>query len=113
MNRHYPYRGDHTLKMIREDILLRPSAAIFIDEQPVAWALQHPDGTIGMMHTIEQHRNKGYARDTTLGIIQTLIQRDEIPIVQIADTNTASQALAKSCGFKAFGTADWFGILVK
>lgn len=113
VNHHYPYRGDHSLKMIRKDIALRPSSAIFINDQPVAWALQHPDGTIGMMHTLEEHRSKGYARDTTLGIIQLLIQRDETPIVQISDTNMASQALAKSCGFKSFGTADWFGIMVK
>lgn len=113
VDRYYPYSGDHTLEMIRDDIQNRPSAAVFHGGEPVAWALQHPDGTIGMMHTLEEHRHKGYARDTTFGMIQALLARDEIPMVQIADNNTASQALAKSCGFVPFGTADWFGIIVK
>lgn len=113
IDKYYPYSGEHTLKMIREDIALRPSAAVFINNAPVAWALQHPDGTIGMMHTLEEHRNKGYARDTTFGMIQALLERGETPVVQIAESNQASQALAKSCGFEPFGTADWFGILVK
>ncbi len=113
VDRYYPYSGDHSLKMIREDISLRPSAAVFIDENPVSWALQHPDGTIGMMHTLEEHRHKGYARDTTFGIVEALLAQGEIPVVQIVDTNTASKQLAKSCGFKSFGTADWFGIIVK
>lgn len=113
VDQYYPYSGDHTLKMIREDISSRPSAAVFIDEKPVAWALQHPDGTIGMMHTLEEYRHKGYARDTTFGMVKALLEQEEIAVVQIADTNTASQALAKSCGFQPFGTADWFGILVQ
>lgn len=113
VDRYYPYRGDHTLKMIREDIMQRPSAAVFINDHPVSWALQHPDGTIGMMHTLEEHRQKGYARDTTFGMIAALLTKGETPVVQIVDTNTASQVLAKSCGFKPFGTADWFGIIVK
>lgn len=113
VDRYYPYSGDHSLKMIQEDIERRPSAAVFIDGNPVSWALQHPDGTIGMMHTLEAHRHKGYARDTTLGIIEALLKKGETPVVQIVDTNTASKQLARSCGFKAFGTADWFGIIVK
>lgn len=113
VNRYYPYSGDHTLKMIQEDLAQRPSAAVFIDGKPVSWALQHPDGTIGMMHTLEEHRHKGYARDTTFGMIKALLDQGEIPTVQIVETNTASQQLAKSCGFTPFGTADWFGILVK
>lgn len=113
VDRYYPYRGDHTLKMIQDDIKNRPSAGIFIGDKPVAWALQHPDGTIGMMHTLEDHRHKGYARDTTFGMIKALLEQGEVPIVQIADTNIASQVLAKSCGFVPFSTADWFGIIVK
>jgi hypothetical protein len=113
VDRHYPYSGDHTLKMIKEDIKLRPSAAVFIDGNPVAWALQHPDGTIGMMHTLEEHRNKGFARDTTFGMIKAVLKRDEIPVVQISEINEASKTLAKSCGFFPFGTADWFGIISK
>lgn len=113
VDHYYPYSGDRTIRMIQDDLENRPSAAVFIDDKPAAWVLQHPDGTMGMMHTLEEYRHMGLARDSSLGLIKELLKRGEIPMVQIAEDNTASQTLAKSCGFLPFGTADWFGIVVK
>lgn len=109
INFFYTYKDDNSLERIRQDILNRPSSAIYIDGEIVSWLLVHEDNSMGIMFTKEAHRGKGYAVDLTIDLIGKLLEKDRIPFLQIVEGNTMSPGLARKCGFEHFGHAIWFG----
>jgi hypothetical protein len=112
VDQHYPYSGSHSLNAIIDNLKNRLSSAIFIDEEPVCWVMIHEDDSIGIMHTQEDHRRKGYAVDVTIDLCRRLIEAGEIPYLQIVDGNEQSPGLALKCGFEAYGKCSWFGFTV-
>lgn len=107
---HYPFRGSHSMAAITEDIEKRPSSAIYIDDEPVCWVLVHNDYSMGIMHTMEEHRRKGYAVDVTIDLCRRLFDQGEKPFLQIIQGNDMSPGLALKCGFKPYCQVDWFGV---
>ena len=110
---HYPYRGSHSMAAITDDIESRPSAAVYIDDEPVCWVMMHEDDSMGIMHTMEEHRRKGYAVDVTIELCRQILDKGEMPFLQIVEGNDMSPGLALKCGFVPYGIVDWFGIVVK
>jgi len=106
----YTYRNDGSLDEIKRDILNRPSSAIYVDGEIVCWVLTHPDNSMGIMYTKEEHRNKGYAVDVTLDLASKIIARGDTPFVHINKTNAMSPGLAAKCGFVEVGEVSWFGL---
>ncbi len=108
----YPYRGDHSLDAILDNLKHRPSSAIFVEGEPVSWVMVHEDYSIGIMHTLEDHRRKGYAIDVTIDLCDQLMKIGEIPFLQIVADNQMSPGLAQKCGFKYYGNCVWLGITI-
>lgn len=109
---YYTFRDDWSLDAIKEDILNRPSSAVYKDGEIVCWVLTHDDNSLGIMYTKEEHRRKGYAVDVTLDIAAKHIAKGKISFLQIMEDNTMSPGLAKECGFVECGKVDWLGIKV-
>lgn len=107
----YEYRHPGSVDGIKKDILERPSSAIYVNGEIVCWVLVHPDNSIGIMYTKEEHRRKGYAVDVTIVLASKIIRNGKIPYLQIVNKNSMSPGLAQKCGFVENGLVEWFGII--
>lgn len=112
VDENYPYRGSRSIDEITDNLTRRPSSAIFIDGEPVCWVMLHDDYSMGIMHTMDDHRRKGYAVDVTIDLCRRLIEQNEIPFLQIVETNQQSPGLALKCGFVPYAQVTWFGVKV-
>lgn len=112
VDQNYPYSNNHSLMAITDNLTQRPSSAIFIDGQPVCWVMIHEDDSMGIMHTMEEHRRKGYAVDVTIDLCRQLFERGETPFLQIVEGNSMSPGLALKCGFVPYKPIAWFGVKV-
>jgi hypothetical protein len=66
--------------------------------EPVCWAVQHSDGTMGMIYTPEQHRRQGYALSLAAYMLDYILSREGFAACHIADVNAASQGVVRSLG---------------
>jgi 8-oxo-dGTP diphosphatase len=68
------------------------------------------DGSIGVLHVLDEDRGRGYAYDLTVFLINRLREQGRLPFVQIEETNTKSMNLALSIGFRRDRRIRWFKI---
>lgn len=112
IDNYYPYRNNYSLAAIKEDILYRPSAAIYKNNEIASWVLVHDDNSMGIMHTKEEYRRNGYGVDVTLSLANKIFEEGRVPFLQIVRSNGMSPGLAQKCGFVEVGNVEWFGIVV-
>lgn len=112
VDRYYTYKSEHSLGAIQNNIIQRPSSAVYVNDELACWVLVHEDNSVGIMYTKEEHRRKGYAIDVTIDLVAKIIAQGKIPYIQIVDSNDMSPGLAKRCGFVECGRATWFGVIV-
>lgn len=112
VDKYYTYRSPWSIEEIKEDILSRPSSAVYVDGDITCWVLVHKDDSMGIMYTKEEHRQKGYAVDVTIDLAEKIIKRGKVPFLQIVEGNSMSPGLANKCGFIPHGKCEWFGIIV-
>ncbi|MFZ5353266.1 MAG: GNAT family N-acetyltransferase [Bacillota bacterium] len=108
----YQFRNRWSLEAIKKDIKLRPSSAVYIDDDIACWVLVHDDNSMGIMYTKDEYRRKGYAVDVTIDLASKIIEQGKIPYLQIVEGNSMSPGLAHKCGFLRCGEVTWFGIKV-
>lgn len=106
---HWPYAEVTTLDYTRDRILRGQSAAIFHENEPVAWAITHDDGAIGFLYVREEFRGGGYARDVTVAIARQLQELGKPAFVHIEPDNQKSLGLARKLGFIEKGPVMWVG----
>lgn len=105
----WPYRGDESIEYVRSRI--ENGVGYGIDDnngELVAWCLTHGDSSMGFMYVMEGYRNKGYAFDISLKVINHLREIGKIPFVHIIRGNTKSLNLAKKLGFYVVSEVNWF-----
>ncbi|MDF2675414.1 MAG: hypothetical protein K0R09_3686 [Clostridiales bacterium] len=112
IDRLYTYRNEDSLEHIKKDIQNRPSSAIYNGKEISSWVLVHNDNSMGVMHTKDEYRNKGYAVDVTLDLTSKIIKMGKKPFLQINILNKMSPGLALKCGFVKGESCDWFGFIV-
>jgi hypothetical protein len=112
IDQHYPHRHSRSLEQIRTCIRQRPSSAVYVDGAIVCWVLVHEDESLGIMHTLEGHRRKGYGMAVTLDLVRKQLADGKTPFLQIRTDNSLSPGLARKCGFVQHGSCDWFGVMV-
>lgn len=107
----YTYRNETSLQRIKEDILKRPSSAIYKNGEIASWVLVHNDNSMGIMYTKDKFRKLGYAVDVTIDLQNKILKSGKTPFLQINEANNMSPGLAKKCGFVHEDLySDWFGI---
>ena len=112
--RYHPYSSEDekdSVSRIRRMIKNYPAYTIRDeDDQPVSWALLRDDGSLGMAHTLKEHRRKGLAAAITVELLKETIEMGLIPYVHIVTDNSPSISLAEDLGFKRFqDEVVWFG----
>jgi hypothetical protein len=95
----WTYHAPHTLSIMQHIIACGNSYAVFIDGQPVSWALRTAYGSIGMLHTLEDFRRRGYAAVAVRGLASKIIENGGVPFCHIVEGNSSSLALFHSLGF--------------
>lgn len=103
----WPYANVTTLAYTRERIARGFSAAIFRNEDPVAWAITHDDGAIGFLYVLEEYRGHGYAQDVTIDIAMQMRALGKPAFVHIEPDNEKSLTLARKLGFIQKGEVMW------
>ncbi|XP_070536691.1 glycine N-acyltransferase-like [Ptychodera flava] len=71
--------------------------------EPISWAVVKEYGEIGMTYTMPRYRRQGFASIVTSKLVQMVLDSNEIPLVAIAPSNEASQALHTKLGFQRRG----------
>jgi GNAT superfamily N-acetyltransferase len=107
----YEYKNDDSLSKIKDAILNRPTSALRLDGELVAFVLIHDDDSIGYMFVKDEHRKKGYATMLTKDILNKVIDFGRLPYIQIVHGNDKSVGLALKTGFEKHGDVHWFGYI--
>ncbi len=97
VTRHWAYGEDETYPLSR--IVGAPTACIRVGGRPVAWALIHFDGSMGMVHTLDEHRRKGFARAVVSALVEARFRAGRTPYCFIVDGNDTSVRLFEGLGF--------------
>lgn len=95
---------------VADCILNRPSAAIYVDDVPVCWCLQHVEKSIGMLYTEAAYRHQGYALEVMVGLCNEIISMGDIPFAYIVQGNAASENLAGRYNMVKVKQADYFEV---
>ncbi|XP_017268258.1 glycine-N-acyltransferase-like protein 3 isoform X2 [Kryptolebias marmoratus] len=86
--------------MIRNMIVNFPSCCVLdADGKPVSWILTYASCAVGMLHTLPEHRRKGYAKVLISSVAKKLYAEGYPVFCFIEEGNLASYQLFKSMGF--------------
>ena len=107
---HSIYQNVTRPDFIRGRIQGGPSAGIRDSGKLAAWLMTQDDGSIGVLHVLDEYRGRGYAYDLTVYLIARLREQGRLPFVNIEDTNTKSMNLALKLGFRKDRRIHWFKI---
>lgn len=107
---HSLYRNVTRPDYIRSRILKGPSAAVRDSGRLVAWLMTQDDGSIGLLHVLDDYRRKGHAYELTVYLIGEIRVQGRIPFVHVEETNTKSMGLALKVGFRRDRRLCWFKI---
>lgn len=108
----WPYSGSTTTRVLRWLIgETQMHRCVFVDGEPVCWALVQSYGGIGMLHTREAFRGQGYARlcvDSLCAAIFATGQpgRNEA-FCFVGTGNRSSQSVFRQLGFSVTHDAHW------
>ena len=103
--KYWPYKIFATVEDVMDQIHNFPSAGVFLKEndQLVSWMVYRAPWGMGKLHTLQEHRKKGYASLVTKYMSKRMAQSGYIPSVIIEKGNNASCAFFEYLGFKCFG----------
>ncbi|MGD0236833.1 MAG: GNAT family N-acetyltransferase [Syntrophorhabdales bacterium] len=107
---HSLYQAVTRPEYIRGRIQSGPSAGVRESGKLAAWLMTQDDGSIGLLHVLDDYRGRGYAYDLTADLITRLRERKRIPFVHVEETNTKSMNLALKLGFRRDRRLHWFKI---
>lgn len=109
----WTYHAPHTLPIMQHIIACGNGHAVFVDGQPVAWALRTAYGSIGMLHTLADFRRRGYAAAVVRALASKIIQDGGVPFCHIVEGNASSLALFHGLGFdepQPHQRFDWYAL---
>lgn len=100
-----PYHAD--VDEIAECLKRHPSAAIYLDGEPVCWCLCHLEKSLGMLFTKQEYRRHGFALEVMTALCNEVIAKGDIPYAYIVDSNVPSLALAEKYNLAPVKRADY------
>jgi hypothetical protein len=77
------YRESTTVENITREIELLPSAGVFLNDKLVSWMMCHPPNGMSRLHTLEEHRRRGYAALVTQYLLKRVTQCGFVPFANI------------------------------
>lgn len=102
---HWPYRESTKVEYIAEEIEQLPSAGVFLKEnnELVSWITCHLPNGMSRLHTMENHRRRGYAALVTKYLSKRVVQSGFLPFVNVLVDNTASCQFFENMKFQLLG----------
>ncbi|XP_029376431.1 glycine N-acyltransferase-like protein 3 [Echeneis naucrates] len=93
-------KGGAAKNMIRNMIVNFPSCCVLdADRKPVSWILTFSDCSMGMLNTLQEHRQKGYAKVVTITLARRL-HAEGYPVYCLVEQQHESNIrLLKEVGF--------------
>lgn len=101
------YKDVMDFNYVKERIANGITACVCVKGQMASWSLTHDDNSIGFLHTVEEERKKGYAKNVVANMTNQMLKMGEIPFVQISDNNEKSYNLVMELGYKRLGNSFW------
>ncbi|NTW25985.1 MAG: GNAT family N-acetyltransferase, partial [Lentimicrobium sp.] len=88
---------------------LKLGGGFFIEQdgQPVAWAMTHDDGSVGMLHVLDKYRGRGYARVLIQAMSVEVRKKGRPVFAHIEPVNFPSLNLFQSLGFEVRSRVTW------
>ena len=106
--KNYDYQEFTSVAYIEERLKKGPSAGVCHDDKPIAWALTHDDGAIGLLKVLDDYRGRGHALAVTSYLAEQIRQQGGVPFVHIEEDNAQSLGLTQKMGFVKQGITHWF-----
>ena len=90
------------MQHIEDELARLPSAGVYLKstDQLVAWMNLHPPNGMSRLHTLEEHRRKGYASLLTQYLSKRMAQAGHLPYAHVSVGNTASEQVFIQLGFR-------------
>lgn len=91
---------------------LRLGGGYYIENKkvPVAWVMSHDDGSLGMLHVMNEFRRNGLGR-ILVNVMSAKLHEEKIPVfAHIEPTNLPSLKLFRSMGFVDKAEVTWMKI---
>lgn len=105
--KNYDYQKFTNIEYLEDRIEKNGGFGFFLANEMVGWVMTHDDGAIGVLHVMENHRKKGYARILMNAIINKLREERKVPFLQIEENNESSLRLVKKLGFVPLERVHW------
>uniref|UniRef100_A0A671YPE9 Glycine N-acyltransferase-like protein n=1 Tax=Sparus aurata TaxID=8175 RepID=A0A671YPE9_SPAAU len=105
--------SDGSVRMIRNMLASYPSCCVLdADAKPVAWILTYMSCAMGMLYTLPEHRQKGYAKILISAMAKRLHAQGSPVYCFIEEENVVSYKLFKNMGFTEDPSyrAAWFSV---
>lgn len=98
----WPHRAYSLVEDVMDDIEFFPSAGVFLKAtgELVSWVTILAGIGMSRLHTLEQHRRKGYAKLAILSIAKKMALGGQLPFTTVAIDNAASIGFFESLGFQ-------------
>lgn len=107
VNDRWPFKSDWSKEYLTYQIENDLTAAIYENNNPVAWCLMHDDGSMGSMWVEEKFRKNNFATAISNYMIKNLRSQQRVPFVYIVKGNIKSYNLAVKAGFIVRGDYCW------
>lgn len=104
------YKEYISIEYVTDCIQIGRSAALYENNKLVSWAITQDDGAIGFLHTLDDHRRKGYGYNVTLSMIEKVRNGGGLPFANVKASNERSMNLLIKLGFKKSKIIHWFQI---
>ena len=102
-NSPYDQGEEYALARIRN----APTAAIRIEGELASYMVVHANGSIGMLHTMDQFRGQGLARVVVSALVEAQFDRGREAYCYIVEGNEASERVFEGVGFKRVMDVYW------
>ena len=88
-------------------LILGGGYCVMADDHPVAWMMTHDDGSVGMLHVLDDFRGRGYAKMLVKAMSRQVVQKGREAYAHIEPSNEPSLRLFQSLGFVIRGKITW------
>ncbi len=107
IHKHSDYKAFTSVSYIEDRLREDISAGIMENDKLVAWGLTHDDGSIGFLHVMEEHRNRGLGQQILLELIRQKRELKEAVFGNIIPENLVSKHLIEKLGFEFDRRMSW------
>ncbi|HOI86992.1 MAG TPA: GNAT family N-acetyltransferase [Lentimicrobium sp.] len=80
---------------------------IRVNGTPVAWIMSHDDGSVGMLHVLDEYRGRGFARRLVKAMTQKVALSTCPVFAHVEPSNYPSLCLFKSLGYEERSMIMW------